>query len=48
MPVTTETNVPPPPDHLDLNHNLLGGKWFVDLMPAKMKSITQRTGEWVY
>ena len=35
-------------DHLNLQHNILGVKWFVDWIPDKTKSITQCTGSWVY
>ena len=35
-------------DHIDLNRDRLRGKWYVDWMPAKRKSITQATGAWIY
>ena len=35
-------------DHIELHRDRLAGKWFVDWMPAKTKSVTQSTGAWVY
>ena len=35
-------------DHLDLHSNRLKGKWYVDWMPSKTRSITQCTGSFVY
>ena len=35
-------------DHLNLHASYLKGKWSVDWMPARTKSITQCTGAFVY
>ena len=35
-------------DHLDLHSSQLAGKWYLDWIPTRTKSITQCTGAFVY
>ncbi|KAL7551328.1 hypothetical protein ACHAWF_014514 [Thalassiosira exigua] len=35
-------------DHLNLHSSRLRGKWYVDWMPSKIKSLAQNTGAFVY